>query len=121
MKNPRFNLVVHGEQTVVSEKAELRVDGKAVELPVIVGTEGEKAIDIGELRAKTSFITMDHGYGNTGSCLSAITFIDGEKGILRYRGIPSEQLAERSTFVETAYLLINGKLPTKSEANQFSK
>ncbi len=103
------------------EKAELKVNGKSLELPVIVGTEGEKAIDIAELRAKTSYITLDHGYGNTGACLSAITFIDGDKGILRYRGIPVEQLAEHSTFVETAYLLINGKLPNKKEADQFSK
>lgn len=103
------------------EKGELKVNGKTLELPVVVGTEGEKAIDISELRAKTSYITLDNGYGNTGTCLSAITFIDGDKGILRYRGIPVEQLAEQSTFVETAYLLINGKLPTKVEAERFSR
>ena len=109
------------KELLAKEKAEIKVDGKALELPVIVGTEGEKAIDIAEFRAKTSYITLDHGYGNTGSCLSAITFIDGDKGILRYRGIPIEQLAEKSTFVETAYLLIHGKLPNKTEADQFSK
>lgn len=103
------------------DKAKLQVGNETVELPVVVGTENEKAIDIGELRAKTSYITLDHGYANTGSCLSAITFIDGEKGILRYRGIPIEQLAVHSTFVETAYLLINGKLPNRAEADQFSK
>ena len=105
----------------MEEKATLKVNGKTVELPIVVGTEGEKAVDISELRAQSSFITMDYGYANTGSCFSAITFIDGEKGILRYRGIPVEQLAEQSTFVETAYLLINGKLPNKKEAEQFSK
>ena len=107
------------EQILTGEKAELNVDGKTIELPVVVGTEGEKAIDISELRAKTSYITLDHGYANTGSCLSEITFVDGEKGILRYRGIPIEQLAEKSTFVETAYLLINGKLPNRKEADEF--
>jgi citrate synthase len=105
----------------MSEKAEIKVNGKSLELPIVVGTEAEKAVDISELRAKTSYVTLDQGYGNTGSCLSAITFIDGDKGILRYRGIPIEQLAEKSTFVETSYLLINGKLPTKKEADQFSK
>lgn len=105
----------------MGEKAEVKVNGKSVELPVVVGTEGEKAIDISELRTKTSYITLDLGYANTGSCLSAITFIDGDKGILRYRGIPVEQLAEHSTFVETAFLLINGKLPNRKEADQFSK
>lgn len=108
-------------QVKSADKAEIKVNGKVFELPVTVGTEGEKAVDISELRGKTSYITLDHGYGNTGSCLSSITFVDGEKGILRYRGIPIEQLAEQSTFVETAYLLINGKLPAKSEADQFSK
>src|SRR3989338_5436307 len=102
-------------------KAEFKVGGKTFEMPVVVGTEGEKAVDISELRAKTSYLTLDHGYANTGSCLSSITFVDGEKGILRYRGIPIEQLAEQSTFVETAYLLINAKLPNKKEASLFSK
>lgn len=95
-------------------------NGQEIKLPVITGSEGEKAIDISNLRANTGFITMDPGYVNTGSCTSAITFMDGEKGILRYRGIPVEQLAEKSTFKETAYLLINGRLPTRDELTQFS-
>ena len=78
-------------------------DGNKVMLPLIEGTAGERAIDISKLRDQTGLITLDNGYGNTGSCESAITFIDGEKGILRYRGIPIEELAEQSTFVETAF------------------
>jgi len=93
---------------------------KEYQLPVIVGTEGEKAIDISNLRAQSGLITLDTGYGNTGSCTSAITFMDGEKGILRYRGIPVEQLAEQSTFKETAYLLVHGRLPTQQELTDFS-
>ena len=89
-------------------------------LPLVVGTEGEKAIDISRLRQETGLITLDTGYGNTGSCTSNITFMDGERGILRYRGYPVEQLAEESTFKETAYLLINGKLPTQKELTEFS-
>lgn len=98
----------------------LSYDGKEIKLPVITGSEGEKAIDISTLRSKTGFVTMDPGYANTGSCLSAITFMDGEKGILRYRGIPVEQLAENASFKETAYLLINGRLPDRDELTQFS-
>ncbi len=109
------------KQIMTNEKVELKASGKVVEFPVVLGTEGEKAFDISELRTKTTYITLDHGYANTGSCVSAITFVDGENGILRYRGIPIEQLAEKSTFVETAYLLINSKLPTKNEADKFSK
>ena len=90
------------------------------ELPVVIGSEGEKAIDISKLRRETGLITLDTGYANTGSCSSAITFMDGEKGILRYRGIPVEQLAERSSFKETSYLLVNGKLPTLQELTEFS-
>ncbi len=93
---------------------------KVCELPVIVGTEGEKAIDISKLRQATGLITLDPGFANTGSCTSAITFMDGEKGILRYRGIPVEELAEHSVFTETAYLLIHGVLPTRQQLNQFS-
>ncbi len=93
---------------------------KEFQLPLVVGTEGEKAIDISKLRQETGLITLDTGYGNTGSCTSNITFMDGEKGILRYRGIPVEQLAEHSTFKETAYLLINGRLPTRQELTDFS-
>jgi citrate synthase len=99
----------------MDEFVKLVIEGKTYELPVIVGTEGEKAFDISSLRKMTGYITHDPGFGNTGSCSSAITFMDGEKGILRYRGIPIEQLAEHSTFVETSYLLINGLLPTQKE------
>ena len=100
--------------------AKLVIDGKTFELPIIEGTEGERAIDISKLRQETGLITLDPGYANTGSCKSSITFMNGEKGILRYRGIPVEQLAEHSTFVETAYLLINAELPTRSQLTRFS-
>jgi len=93
---------------------------KEFQLPLVVGTEGEKAIDISKLRQETGLITLDTGYANTGSCTSAITFMDGEAGILRYRGIPVEQLAEHSSFKETAYLLINGRLPRQQELTDFS-
>ena len=104
----------------MNETAKLIVDGKTYELPIVTGSEGEKAIDISNLRKETGLITLDPGYANTGSCKSSITFVSGEKGILRYRGIPIEQLAEYSSFVETSYLLINGKLPNKEEFNRFS-
>lgn len=104
----------------MEEKAILTIDGKNYELPIIMGSEGERAINIANLRQSTGLITFDPGYANTGSCRSAITFMDGEKGILRYRGIPIEQLAEKSSFVETAYLLINGRLPTGKEFTDFS-
>ena len=101
------------------EVAKLELDGKTIELPVITGSENEKAIDIRKLRAETGYITLDNGFMNTGSCQSNITFLDGEKGILRYRGYPIEQLAEHSSFVEVAYLLNFGKLPTKTELDFF--
>ncbi len=106
----------------MSEKAEIKIsDTVKVEAPIVVGTEGEKGIDIGQLRAQTGgIVTLDPAFMNTASTKSAITFIDGNKGILRYRGIPIEQLAEQSTFVETAYLLINGHLPNKGELAHFS-
>lgn len=100
--------------------AKLELGGTVYELPEVIGSEGERAVDISELRNLTGYITLDDGYGNTGSCISNITFIDGEKGILRYRGIPIEELAEHSTFVETAYLLIWGRLPTTRELADFS-
>ena len=92
-----------------------------LDLPIISGTEDEKAIDIRRLRSETGYISYDPSYGNTGSCSSSITFIDGEKGILRYRGIPIEQLAEKATFVEVIYLLMYGQLPTESELVSFRK
>ncbi len=95
-------------------------EGKTFELPVIEGVFGEKAVDISQLRATTGLITYDPGFVSTGSCQSQITYLDGEKGILLYRGIPIEQLAEKSTFIETAYLLIYGHLPTPSEYESFS-
>jgi len=100
--------------------ARLLVDDKVVELPVVVGSEKEHALDISELRAKSGYITLDEGYSNTGSCQSAISFIDGEKGILRYRGIPIEELAEHSSFIEAAWLLIWGQLPTQEQRKCFS-
>src|ERR1700737_1135047 len=91
-----------------------------LDLEVLEGTEGEKGVDISNLRAKTGLVTLDPAFMNTASTKSAITFLDGEKGVLRYRGIPIEQLAERSKFVETAYLLIYGDLPSKPELDRFS-
>ena len=99
----------------MQEVAKLIIDGKEYLMPVIIGSEGERAIDIRSLRQSTGHITYDPGFGNTGACKSDITYMDGEKGILRYRGIPIEQLAEDSTFVETAFLLITGQLPTREE------
>jgi citrate synthase len=104
----------------MSKEAKLELDGKTYTLPEVVGTEGEKAVDISSLRANSGYITLDEGYGNTGACVSKITFIDGDKGILRYRGIPIEELAEKSTFIETAYLIIYGHLPNHTELRQFS-
>src|SRR5690606_21740004 len=96
----------------MSKTALLKVDGKEYPLPLMKGTEGEKAIDTRSLRSSTGYISYDQGYGNTGSCESKITFLDGEEGILRHRGYPIDQLAEQSDFVETAYLVIYGELPT---------
>lgn len=104
----------------MSENAKLVLEGKEYEIPIITGTENEKALDISNFRNETGYITMDPGYVNTGATSSAITYLDGEKGILRYRGIPIEQLAEKSTFVETSYLLIYGHLPNKQELERFS-
>ena len=96
-------------------------DGKETALPVVVGSENEHAVDIRNLRGQTGYITLDTGYMNTGATQSAITYLDGEQGILRYRGYPIEELAEKSTFVEVAYLLINGKLPSHEELAEFSR
>ena len=96
-------------------------NGKTLTLPLVTGSEGEIGIDIRQLRAATGMITLDPGFGNTGACQSSVTYIDGEKGILRYRGYPIEELAARSTFLEVAWLLIHGELPTKAEIETFSK
>lgn len=105
----------------MSKKARIIIEEREVEYPIIIGTEGEKAIDCTSLRSDTGYITFDDGYGNTGSCQSEITFIDGEKGILRYRGYSIEDLARQSNFIETAYLILYGELPTAEERAQFSK
>jgi len=100
--------------------AKLVVEGREYELPVVRGSEGEKAVDITSLRRLSGYITLDRGYENTGSCRSSITFIDGEKGVLRYRGYSIEELAEKSTFTEVAYLLLFGELPTLKQLEEFS-
>lgn len=108
-------------QSKLIGEAELRLPGnKIVKLPVHEGSEKEVGIDITNLRAESGAITLDPGYANSGSCLSSITYIDGDKGILRYRGIPIEELAEKSSFLESSYLLIYGKLPTQKELDAFS-
>ena len=104
----------------MSTTASLNLDGKTYDLPVITGSENEKAIDIQNLRQQTEYITLDTGYKNTGATTSNITFLDGETGILRYRGYPIEQLAEKSSFIEVAYLLIYGELPTLEQLEKFS-
>ena len=103
----------------MSATAQLKIGDKTYELPVIEGTEGEKAIDISKLRDQSGYVTFDTGYKNTGATKSAITFLDGELGILKYRGYPIEQLAEKSSFIEVAYLLIHGELPTEKELADF--
>ncbi len=105
----------------MASEAKLTIDGKELTLPVTVGSEGEKAIDISRLRKETGYVTIDPGYKNTGSTKSAITYLDGEQGVLRYRGYPIDQLAEQSTFVEVSYLLINGELPTDPQLNEFKQ
>jgi len=103
----------------MSATAQLKIGDKTYDLPVIEGTEGEKAIDISKLRDLTGYVTLDIGYKNTGATTSAITFLDGELGILKYRGYPIEQLAEKSSFIEVAYLLIHGELPTEQQLTAF--
>lgn len=100
--------------------AEIKLPEQTLQLPIVEGSEGEKAIDVSSLRQKTGYITLDPAYVNTGACTSGITFIDGEKGILRYRGVPIEVLAERSNFLETSYLLMYGKLPNTAELEKFT-
>jgi citrate synthase len=105
----------------MSKEAELHYEGKVYKVPIITGTEHENAMDISQLRGQSGLITLDRGFKNTGSCESAITFLDGEKGILRYRGYSIEELAEKSTFLEVAFLLIYSELPTKEELVTFTK
>jgi citrate synthase len=102
------------------DSAELHLNGMTLQLPVLEGCEGERAIDVSDLRSKTKHIAFDPGYGNTGACSSAITYIDGEKGILRHRGIPVEELCSQSSFLEVTYLLIYGSLPTRQELDHFT-
>ncbi len=110
----------HKSVNKMGDIAKLELEGKVYEFPVITGTENEKAIDISNLRSETGYITLDIGYKNTGATKSAITFLDGEEGILKYRGYPIEQLAEKATFLEVAYLLIYGNLPTQAQLDNFS-
>lgn len=105
----------------MSKNAELKVDGKTYELPIVEGTESEKALDIKSLRSDSGYVTIDPGFKNTGATKSAITFLDGEKGILRYRGYSIEELADKSNFLEVAYLLIYGNLPAKEQYDDFAK
>ena len=105
----------------MTEKAKIILpDGQSFDFPVLTGSENEKGIDISSLRKQTGYITLDPGFVNTGSCESSITFLDGEKGVLRYRGYPIEELAEKSSFIEVAYLLINGELPKKDQLENFT-
>lgn len=104
----------------MDKTATLVIGDKKYSLPIIEGTEGEHAVDIRKLRAESGYISFDDGYGNTGSCESSITFIDGERGILRYRGYPIEQLAEHSKFMEAAFLIIYGELPTEPQLTSFT-
>ena len=103
------------------DKAKLTIKDKTIELPIIEGTENEKAIDITKLRKETGYITIDPGFGNTGSCISDITFIDGEEGILRYRGYPIEDLVEKTTFTDLSYLLLYGDTKNQDEIVKFKK
>ncbi len=105
----------------MSETAKIELDGKVFELPIITGSENEKALDISKLRGQSGYITLDRGFKNTGSCTSAITFLDGEKGILRYRGYPIEQLAENASFLEVTYLILKGELPTAAQLAEFEE
>ena len=105
----------------MSEKAQLHYDGKVYEMSILEGSENEKALDISNLRRESGLVTLDRGFKNTGSCFSKITFLNGEKGVLRYRGYSIEELAEKSTFLEVSFLLIYGELPTKNELNLFTK
>ena len=125
MSQQTTDLVTHQETATITATepatAKLILDSKEYEFPVVVGSEGEVGVDITQLRARSGAITLDQGYGNTGACESSITFIDGEKGILRYRGYPIEEIAGRAEFVEICYLLIYGHLPSRDELAEFSQ
>ena len=103
-----------------SDTATLKIDGQTIELPIVTGSEGDRAVDIANLRARTGCVTLDPSFMNTAACYSRITYIDGEKGILRYRGIPIEELVNKARFVEVAYLLVHGELPTEEQRRNFS-
>jgi citrate synthase len=103
----------------MSDKAQIILDGRTYEFPVVTGSEGEKAIDISKLRDLSGYITLDFGYKNTGATTSAITFLDGEEGILQYRGYPIDQLAEKASFLEVSYLLLFGELPNRKQLDEF--
>jgi citrate synthase len=118
MRSVKAEILKPGQTT--PERARLSIGEKTLELPVLTGTEQEKGIDISRLRDQTGCVTLDPGFGSTAACTSAITFLDGERGILRYRGIPIEQLADVATYSETAYLLIYGNLPASRELEQFA-
>jgi len=107
-------------ENTMSDKATLNVDGNSYEFDVFTGSENEKCIDTQKLRSETGYITMDPGFGNTGSCYSSITYVDGAKGILRYRGYPIEELAQKAIFIETAYLVLYGELPNADQLKSFS-
>ena len=109
------------QRHMTNQNAEITFDGQSVDVPVVVGSEGERGLDISKLRAQTGLVTLDNGFVNTASCESAITFLNGEEGILRYRGYPIEELAEQSNFVEVAYLLIYGELPTRDQLDWFEE
>lgn len=109
------------ETNTEHQTAKIELEGQVIELPIITGTENEKALDISKLRAQTGYITLDRGFKNTGSCMSGITFLNGEKGILRYRGYPIEQLAEQASFLEVTYLILNGELPTQEQLTRFEE
>ena len=100
----------------LNESVKIEIDGKTLELPVVVGSEDERGIDISKVRGKTGYITLDPGFKNTGSCTSGITFLNGEQGVLRYRGYSIEDLADKASFLEVAYLLIHGELPRLQRA-----
>ncbi len=114
-------MTVARKMPMTKNSAELNYNDRGLELPVLEGSEGELGLDINKLRQDTGLVTLDHGFMNTAACTSAITFLDGERGILRYRGYPIEELAEKSSFMEVAYLLIYGELPTAAQMKSFTQ